>query len=286
MKRILCSALVMFGLFIAAEARADDPPSATITVFVYYDGSPDLAEIHNEALLGFAEDPAYLPVIETDDPIEFGTAVAAGGYDVFVAVTSDAAAAEQWAEQVPVDRSLTIFYPDPSDEYEIVMDFVHAWRPDVSAPPVPDSLTESFPDSRSRILDITDYVLGNDQDDPPACSSGDWVEATADEFVDRIVKGIDEHVTPWIDALQAWLEELRRKAQEEAAEKLEKFAEVLEGMPHPEGVEATIEIEAGIEHGLPRVNLKLTVKCRNAENAAHVARGLAEAIRPTTQPAQ
>jgi len=247
----------------------------TVTALVYYDGSPDLAAIHGEALLGFAEDPEYLPVVETDDPVEFGDAVTTGSYDVYVAVTSDAAVAEQWTEQIALDRSLAVFYPDASGEYEIVTKLVHAWRPDVQSPP-PGWPTGPW------TWDITDVILGGDRDNPPGCHSDGG--GLLDKVTDKVADRVKESATTWWQTFEAWLEEMRIKVLEEAIERLEKIAEILESLPNPENLKTKITLTVGWDKVGP-VALVTVELDTDAETCADFARKAAEALRSTTQPA-
>jgi hypothetical protein len=132
----------------APTLLADDPiPLPSYSVLVYYDGSSGLAEIHGSILSSFAGNPNYLPVVETADPAQFVTAIAGHGpeapvpigcdYDVFIALTVDGAAAEQWAADVQAAgfrASYATFYPDPTGEHDFAFKMIKQY--DIT-PPLP-----------------------------------------------------------------------------------------------------------------------------------------------------
>lgn len=279
MKRTLCIALVMFGVFLAVDARADDPPPPTITVLAYYDGSPELGEIYNEALAGFAEVPDYLPVVETADPVEFGAAVVADTYDVFIAVTADAAAAQQWAVDAKAGTShFSAFYTDPSGEHEILGKLIthhggHAGSPGGTWSPTAECLGGSGKLGNAHsganqpvVVTVDANPLGDDPVSPgPVGTAGHpwWWELLPQDFREWL---LNEARSDIIEAI-AWL--------------LDQFADLFEGL---ENTKITFtfkgEVNIPVPGGDPIAKGEVVITLEtNGSDASTLARRLAGKLR-------
>lgn len=257
---ILKTMLVLSALGLSfawsSPVQADDPPvTPSISVLVYYDGSPELAQIHDHALLGFTEAPDYLPAVETDDLAAFSNAIAGGDYRVFVGLSMDTAAAEQWADEVEAAgfaANLAAIVPGPGGEHQWDLKLVkHAEMPGLlPAPPTPSSEEMPWPAEASLASQVTggDKYLGNAPTGP----------------------------------LWNWLEEVQRKLREKLAETLRKIAEILEQMKE---TKAKVKWHAEVEVGgtPPAVTGKISVDVEfdtTAQDAAKIAKALAELVQP------
>lgn len=104
-KNALKSMLVLpvFGLSFAwsSPIQADDPPATpSLSVLMYYDGSPSLCAVRDIMFTAFAAEPEYLPIVQTTDAPEFDEQIAARNYDVYLAITSDTVLPRLWADSV------------------------------------------------------------------------------------------------------------------------------------------------------------------------------------------
>jgi hypothetical protein len=295
LKRVASFCVAVLPFVLAQEARPQTPPLPPFTVLLYYDGSPEFAAAHAEALAGFAEDPDYLPVIETSDPTQFAALLSSDAtsdclrfshpVDVFVAITTDGVTATAWnalAGLVGFNSSYSSIYLDPNDGTITSHMVTFLSIPD--ADPVPPGAPPCFFPWR---VDITDEILGN----PTGLLATNISVGVSGESINTFAEaevsgggggggGILPDFGQWLRDFQDWVRRTIDAARQRIADALLEIADFLDGLG--EDVTADVQLEAQV--GGPNLGgyarITITVKNVPANKVGQLARKMANRIKP------
>jgi len=234
--------VVALSVFFALTpiAQADDPPPPWVSALVYYDGTPELAEVYAETLQGFADNPSYYPAATTNNPSEFSSAIQAQTHQVLVAVTGNQTEALQWVEEAAAGMaSIAVFFPGADPQYPIRTKIV-VGRMFRAPPPPPGSPPGPWTwDITNNLLGEwkSPYMIGVSEDIIPVgflseCMAGAVVNSSgAAASVDPPwylnLFGINNDT--WDNFLR-WLQDMQRRARESAAAILAELSKLLEEM--------------------------------------------------------
>ena len=288
-KRMAWLSVATLAFVFGQQAKAQTPPSPPFTVLMYYDGSPEFAVAHTEALAGFATDPDYLPVTETSDPAVFTGMLSIDAnsdcnsfshpYDVFFAITTDGVTATSWnalSGQVGFNSNYASIYLDPISGTISAHLVTSLSIP--NADPIPSGAPPCFFPS---LTDITGEIIGNPSE--PLIVSSESVNSLSTATIGSASGGgIIPDFDQWLKDFNDWVKRNTDKVRAKIGAIYDDVANFLDSLGPDTHVDLVLEVQAAAPVPFQNSHVKMTITIKDVPitKVAELERKLGDLVKP------